>query len=94
MFKVLNISSKRNQMLKISDQFCFDLKTLIAVSNPTHRIYSTHNLIKTICVFCDIQGDQVVRPGFLYPVKNKFNIWGNDDVMGYYLSLVCNPKKP
>ena len=46
-----NISSKRNQMLKISDQFCFDLKTLIPVSNSTHQIYSTHNLIKTTCVF-------------------------------------------
>ena len=46
-----NISSKRNQMLKISDQFCFDLKTLIPVSNSTHQIYPTHNLIKTICVF-------------------------------------------
>ena len=38
-------------MLKISDQFCFGLKTLIPVSNLTYQIYLTHNLIKTIHTF-------------------------------------------
>ena len=40
-------------MLKITDKFFFDLKTLIPVSNLTHQIYLciTHNPIKTICVF-------------------------------------------
>ena len=47
-----NISSKRNQMLKISDQFFlinfFDLKTLFPVSNPTHQTYSTHNPVHVL----------------------------------------------
>ena len=38
--------------MKISDQFCFDLKTSIPVSNSTHYIYLTHNLIKTIWHNC------------------------------------------
>ena len=46
-----NIASAWNQILKISSQILFDLKTSNPVLNSLQYIYSNHDLIKTIYMF-------------------------------------------
>ena len=49
-----NISSKRNKILKILNQFVFDLKTLIPVSKSKSYTCLNHKLIKTNWHNCPI----------------------------------------